>query len=208
MVNCLHGLTQNQGYHKGLSLAHCYFWSIQKVHLVHSEGLKTNARLIADDVSIFYVVNNINLSANNLDGDLSKINVWPNQWKMTFNPDLIKQSQEVIISRKLKTALHPPLNFNNNFVKQVLFQTHLDFHLGGKLDFREHLQNMFKEVKKRQSAYCVNHKITYIELQQQQEFITPLYGLIQITKTFYMARPLIVLFMKSSNRFNIMQALQ
>ena len=133
--------------------------------MVHSEGLRTNARLIADDVSIFYVVNNINLSANNLNGDLSKINVWRNQWKMTFNPDLIKQSQEVVISRKLKTALHPPLNFNNNFVKQVLFQTHLDFHLGGKLDFREHLQNMFKEVKIKQSAYCVNHKITYIELQ-------------------------------------------
>ena len=125
--------------------------------LVHiedlSEGLKTNARLIADEGSLFYVVNNINLSASNLKGDLSKINVWPNQWKMTFNPNLIKLSQEVIIFRKLKTALHPSLNFNNNFVKQVLFQTHVDFHLDGKLDFREHLQNMFKEVKKAISLF-------------------------------------------------------
>ena len=39
-----------------------------------SEGLTTNAKLFADDVSLFYVVDNINLSATNLNSDLSKIN--------------------------------------------------------------------------------------------------------------------------------------
>ena len=48
------------------------------------------------------VVDNINLSATNLNSDLSKINACANQWKMTFNPDPNKQAQEVIFSRKTK----------------------------------------------------------------------------------------------------------
>ena len=52
-----------------------------------SEGLTTNAKLFADDVSFFSIVDNINLSATNLNSDLSKINTWANQWKMAFNPD-------------------------------------------------------------------------------------------------------------------------
>ena len=113
-----------------------------------SDGLTTNARLFADDVSLFSVVDNINLSATNLNSDLSKINAWANQWKMTFNPDPNKQAQEVIFSRKTKKISHPPLNFSNNSVQQVQFQKHLGVYLDGKLDFREHLQNMFKKINK------------------------------------------------------------
>ena len=113
-----------------------------------SDGFTTNARLFADDVSLFSVVDNINLSATNLNSDLSKINAWANQWKMTFNPDPNKQAQEVIFSRKTKKISHPPLNFSNNSVQQVQFQKHLGVYLDGKLDFREHLQNMFKKINK------------------------------------------------------------
>ena len=61
-----------------------------------SEVLTTNVRLLADNVSIFSIVDNINLSATNLSRDLSKINAWANRWKMTFNPDPNKQALEVI----------------------------------------------------------------------------------------------------------------
>ena len=113
-----------------------------------SGGLTTNARLFADDVSLFSVVDNINLSATNLNNDLSKINAWANQWKITFNPYLNKQAQEVIFSRETKKTSHPPLNLNNNTVHQIQFQKHLGVDLDGKWDFREHLQNMFKKNKK------------------------------------------------------------
>ena len=59
------------------------------------------------------------------------------QWKMTFNLDSNKQTQEVIFSRKTKKTSHPPLNFNNYIsVKEVKFQKHLDVYLDNKLDFR------------------------------------------------------------------------
>ena len=51
---------------------------------------------------------------------------------MTFNPDPKKQVQEVIFYRKTKKTSHPPLNFNNNSVKQVPFQKLLGVYLDGK----------------------------------------------------------------------------
>ena len=51
-------------------------------------------------------------------------------------------------SRRIKKTSRAPLRFCNNSVKQVQFRKHLDFYLGGKLHFCEHLQNMFKEVNK------------------------------------------------------------
>ena len=57
-----------------------------------SEYLTTNVRLFADKVSLFPVVDNNNLSATNLNSDLSKINGLASQWKMTFNPDPNKQA--------------------------------------------------------------------------------------------------------------------
>ena len=67
---------------------------------------------------------------------------------MTFNPDHKKQAQDVIFSRNVKKTLHPLLNFNNDSVKQVQFQKHLGVHLDDKLDFREHLRNIFIKVNR------------------------------------------------------------
>ena len=67
---------------------------------------------------------------------------------MAFNPDPNKQAQEVIFSHKIQKTSHPPLNFNNNSIKQVYFPKHLGVCLDSKLDFLQHLQNMFKNVNK------------------------------------------------------------
>ena len=108
----------------------------------------SDVRLFADDVSLFSIVNNNNLSATNLNSALSKINAWACQWKMTFNPDPNKQTQEVIFSRKIKRTSQPPLNFNNNSVKQVQFQKDLGVYLGDRLVFRKHFRNIFKMVNR------------------------------------------------------------
>ena len=72
--------------------------------------------------------------------ELKKINDWAFQWKTTFNPDRSKQAQEIIFSRILKKATHPPLLFKNNNASQVNFQTHLGVILDVKLTFEEHLK--------------------------------------------------------------------
>ena len=50
-----------------------------------SDNLVLNPNLFADDTSLFSVVQDITLSANNLNDDLKKINKMAFQWKMSFN---------------------------------------------------------------------------------------------------------------------------
>ena len=67
---------------------------------------------------------------------------------MTFNPDLSKQAEEIIFSRKLKKVTHHPLLSNNNNDSQVNSQTHLGVILDVKLTFEEHLKNVFNKTNK------------------------------------------------------------
>ena len=59
------------------------------------DGLNSNAKLLADDMSLFSVVHNITDSVNLLNSDLSKIDEWALQGKMSFNPNPTKQAQEI-----------------------------------------------------------------------------------------------------------------
>ena len=90
-----------------------------------SDNLSSNCKLFADDTSLFSVVNNIHTSATTLSQDLKAITKWAFQWKMIFNPDLSKQAQEVIFSRKMKKLLHPTLLFNNIPLTTVYFRNSL-----------------------------------------------------------------------------------
>ena len=90
-----------------------------------SNNLSSNCKLFADDTSLFSVVNNIHTSATTLSHYLKAITSWAFQWKMILNPDLRKQAQEVIFSRKNKKLLHPTRFFNNISLNNSLFPKHL-----------------------------------------------------------------------------------
>ena len=60
-----------------------------------SDDLSSNPKLFADDTSLFSVVHDKNISANELTNDLPKISNWAYQWRMSFNPDTLKEAQEV-----------------------------------------------------------------------------------------------------------------
>ena len=113
-----------------------------------SDNLILNPKLFADDTSLFLVVQDITLSAKNLNDDLMKINQWAFQWKMSFNPDRNKQAQEVVFSRKLNKPNHPSLNFNNTVVIQLKNHKHLVMILDTKLDFQEHLKDKLSKISK------------------------------------------------------------
>ena len=61
-----------------------------------SDDLASDAKLFADDTSLFSVVENMTKSANELNNDLIKISTWACQWKINFNPDPTKQAQGLI----------------------------------------------------------------------------------------------------------------
>ena len=65
-----------------------------------SEGLSSDAKLFADNTSLFSVIHDSNTSALELNSDWAKINRWVFQWKMNLNPNPKKQAQEVSFNRK------------------------------------------------------------------------------------------------------------
>ena len=70
----------------------------------------------------FFVVNNIDKSANQMNMDLEKISLWAYQWKMSFNPEILKQDQEVIFSKENVNVSHPFLYFNRTPVMRCSYQ--------------------------------------------------------------------------------------
>ena len=79
---------------------------------------------------------------------MEKISNWAFQWKMSFNPDINKQAQEVLFSSRLQKSNHPSLTFNGTSVIQSEIQKHLIMFLDSILDFKEHMQNVLNKVSK------------------------------------------------------------
>ena len=113
-----------------------------------SDNLESLAKLFADDTSLFSTVHDPNHSAKIINGDLNKISEWAYKWKMLFNPDIIKQVQEVIFSRKNIKKGHPIAYFNEAPVAHTACQKHLGMHLDEKLNFSIHINEKIAKANK------------------------------------------------------------
>ena len=111
-------------------------------------GLLSNPKLFADDISIFSVVKDHLNCSNKLNEDLSKTSQWVYQWKMSFNPDVSKQAQEVIFFRKKNISNNPAVFFNNLPINRKSTQKHLGLLLDENLNFSEHINEKLKKVTK------------------------------------------------------------
>ena len=63
------------------------------------DNLSSEAKLFAGDTSLFSVVYDEKVTAENLEKDLETISNWAHQLKMQFNPDKNKQAVQVILIR-------------------------------------------------------------------------------------------------------------
>ena len=104
------------------------------------DNLESLAKLFADDTSLFSTVHDPSKSAKLLNDDFQKISESAFKWKMSFNPDVTKQAQEVIFSRKGNKTDHPVVYFNEAPVTKASCQKHLGMHLDEKLNFNTHIK--------------------------------------------------------------------
>ena len=139
--------------------------------------LQSNAKLFADDTSLFAVVKDKKESANTLNNDLLAISNWAFDWKMLFNPDPKKPAQEVLFSRKKQIQIHPTVSLNNIEVERAPYQKHLGIILDEKLNFKQHIDSAISKINK---GIAVIKKLRYS---------LPRRSLITIYKAFL--RPLI-----------------
>ena len=87
--------------------------------------------------SLFSVIENEIIGAEELNRDLEKVRLWAWQWKMQFNTD---KTEEVIFSTKLARSFHPPLLLGNDEVKREDEHKHLGMILDSKLNFKSHIR--------------------------------------------------------------------
>ena len=87
--------------------------------------LKSNAKIFADETSLCTIVKDKNKSANVLNNNLLLILQEAFNWKMLFNPDPSKPSQELLFSRKTNVQNHLTINLNNVQVKRASYRKHL-----------------------------------------------------------------------------------
>ena len=103
-----------------------------------SNNLSSTTKLFAGDASRFSVVNDVTLSNFHVNSDLKK-SEWAYHWKMSFNPDISKEAQEVIFSRKVVKASHPAVFLKEIPVAHCSTHKHLGMYLDDKLNFGHHI---------------------------------------------------------------------
>ena len=135
----------------------------------------STVKLFADDTSLFSIIHDAKTTAYELNKDLQKIAEWTHQWKMSFNPDLNKQAQEVIFSRKMIKSSHPQIFFNDIPVSCVSFQKYLGIYLHEKLNFNHDIKEKMTKAMKR------------IGVIKKLSKMLPQYSFLTIYKSF--ARP-------------------
>ena len=110
--------------------------------------MKSDARIFADDTSLFVVVDDPHTAYEILNRDLKLVEAWAVQWHMSFNPDPNKPPIEIVFSTKTKPLVHKPLTFNGIEVKSEKEHKHLGLILDKKLSVSSHVGPKIKKANK------------------------------------------------------------
>ena len=128
----------NYGAPQGLLLGPLLFL----IYINHlPNGITSMCKTFSDDTSLFSKVIDLDKSVTELNTDLQKISQWTNQWKMQFNPDSKKQTNEDIFSCKLvsNNLSRLPVKFNNSNITRCSHGKHLGVVLDSNLNFNTHI---------------------------------------------------------------------
>ena len=112
------------------------------------DNISSEAKLFADDTSLFTVVHDADIAADQLNRDLEIISNWAQQCKMQFNPDKNKQAVQVIFSQKKEAVAHQPVFFNGSEVVVKAEYKHLGIILYSKLSFQSHVKEAIIKARK------------------------------------------------------------
>ena len=103
-------------------------------------NIRCDIKLFANDNSLFRTANDPNQAAADMNHDLNIIKNRAHQWRMLFNPDLMKQAVEITFSTKGNSIYHPVLRFSNVPVATVDEHKHLKVILDLKMSFASRIQ--------------------------------------------------------------------
>ena len=98
--------------------------------------IHSNIRLVADDTSLYIIVDFPDSAAQILNVDLERIYEWAVQWLVRFNPN---KTESLLFSRKLNIRHHPTLFFDDVPIQEVVSHKHLGVCLSQRCDWHNHI---------------------------------------------------------------------
>ena len=110
-----------------------------------SEIVKSEIRIFADDTTLFVVGDDIDVTTTALNNDLNSLQVWANQWLVTFNPS---KTKSLLISTKTERFI-PPVIFSGEVVSEVRDHKHLGLVLASDLTWNKHIDEICLKATKR-----------------------------------------------------------
>ena len=109
------------------------------------DNIDSDVKIFADDASLFSVVCDEVITAQQLNRDLERVRLWAWQWKMEFNA---KKTEEVIFSAKRIKPHHPSLFLGNTKMERKSEHKHLGLILDSKLNFQSHIRESIMKARK------------------------------------------------------------
>ena len=127
---------------------------------------------------LFSIVQDPNISANELNHDLHLIQKWAHKWKLEFDPDPTKQATQIIFSCKKTIIDYPPVFFNGTTVSKVDHHKHFGPILEPKLTFHIHIyeylcysvQNLLQPPQHRPHYYWLKHLASHVTIFRAGHF--------------------------------------
>ena len=110
------------------------------------EGLTSNAHQFADDITLIYHFTNPILASTVVNSDLHKIQLWAEQWRVTFNPD--KTFFLLMSLKKLKPIINN-IFFCNKTISESNHITTLGLTICNNLNWDMHIKNLIHKASKR-----------------------------------------------------------
>ena len=102
-------------------------------------NVNSTVRLLADNTSLYLIVDNPTEAARCLNSDLELMYQWAESWLVKFNAN---KSEALLISRKTNRPLHPQLLMNNEPIKEVSYHKHLGIFLSSDGTWHDHINSI------------------------------------------------------------------
>ena len=101
------------------------------------EDINSSIRLLADDTSLYIIVDDPIQAAEQLNLDPAKIHHLADKWLVTFNPGKL---ESILLSRKHNKPHHPPVLLNQTHIAEVNSHKHLGITFSNDCTWHEHLE--------------------------------------------------------------------
>ena len=110
------------------------------------KDLHCNIRLLADDTSLYVIVENPVTAALQLNTDLSLIYKWAKTWLVDFHPN---KTVSLIQSRKRFKPFHPPSYMGTTQINEFIKHKHLGLIFSSDATWTEHIAHIVERAWKR-----------------------------------------------------------